>query len=160
MREAEDQQFAVAFIVLSSVGGSSIGPVVGAFIQKNLAWQCNFWIQLMFGGFVQLVHSFFVSETRSTVLLDHEAKRLRKAGQTNVYGPGELKEHRFETKEIQDLLVFLSCSLRCLRENQSIALCLSLLSGFSDGLIFCFMEAFTPNGISARLSLGWHSFRE
>lgn len=29
MWEEDDQQYAVAFIVLSSVGGSAIGPIVG-----------------------------------------------------------------------------------------------------------------------------------
>jgi len=33
--EADDQQYAVAYVVLSSVGGTSIGPFFGAFIQRH-----------------------------------------------------------------------------------------------------------------------------
>lgn len=46
MWEADDQQYAVAFIVLSSVGGSVVGPIVGAFVQRWLSWHWNFWVQV------------------------------------------------------------------------------------------------------------------
>jgi hypothetical protein len=50
---------------------------------------------------VQALHFFLVPETRATVLLDREAKRRRKTGEDpNVYGPNELKAHRFDTKEV------------------------------------------------------------
>lgn len=42
--EADHQQYGVAYIVLSSVAGISIGPVVGAFIQRHLSWRWNFWV--------------------------------------------------------------------------------------------------------------------
>jgi MFS family permease len=100
MWEADDQQYAVAFIVLSSVGGSVVGPIVGAFIQAYLPWYWNFWVQLIFGGAVQAVHFFLVPETRATIMLDKEAKRRRKAGETNIYGPNELKEHRLSMREV------------------------------------------------------------
>lgn len=137
----EDQQFAVAFVVLSSVGGTTIGPIFGGFIQQYLSWRWNFWIQLIFGGFTQLVHFFIVPETRTTIMLDREAKRRRETGEDpNIYGPNELKEKRFDLKE------FLWYSIRPFEMflREPIVLCLSLLSGFSDALIFTFLEGFNP----------------
>lgn len=139
MWDADDQQYAVAYIVLSSVAGSVIGPIVGAFVQAYLSWRWIFWVQLIFGAAVQIAH-FFVPETRTTVMLDREAKRRRKARKTNVYGPNELKERRFSTKEI--LRVWYRPFEMFVREP--IVLCLSLLSGFSDALIFTFIESFQP----------------
>ena len=46
MWEQHNQQYAVAFIVLSSVGGSAVGPIIGGFIQTYCNWHwnvsCNF----------------------------------------------------------------------------------------------------------------------
>lgn len=73
-------------------------------------------------------------------MLDKLAKKRRKAGETNVYGPNELKENRFAIKEI--LTIWIRPFEMFLREP--IVLCLSLLSGFSDALIFTFLESFKP----------------
>lgn len=140
MWDAKTQQFAVAFVVFSSVFGSVIGPLVGPFIQAHLSWQWICWTQLIFGGFVQILHFFLVPETRSAILLDREAKRRRNNGETNIYGPSELKENRFSKHEIlktwyRPFQMFLT---------EPIVLFCSLLSGFSDALIFTFLEAFTP----------------
>lgn len=48
MWHADNQQYAVAFVVFSSVGGSILGPVIGGFVQQYLAWQWNIWIQVSF----------------------------------------------------------------------------------------------------------------
>lgn len=83
---------------------------------------------------------FFMPESRSTILLDKEAKRRRKTGEDpNVYGPNELKKPRVSLKESGSI---------CLRPfymllREPIVFCLSLLSGFSDALIFTFLESFT-----------------
>jgi len=140
MWEPNEQEYAVAFLVLSSVGGSVVGAIAGAFVAeyKSLPW--IFWTQLIVGGCVQAIHLFLNPETRATVLLDREAKRRRKTGEdTTVYGPNELRP-RLTMKEIwtiwyRPFYMFFT---------EPIVLWLSLLSGFSDSLIFTFLESFHP----------------
>lgn len=140
MWNADDQQYAVAYIVLSSVGGSVIGPVVGGFVEKNLSWRWVFWVQLIFGGATQLIYFIFVPETRTTIMLDRETKRRRKAGETNIYGPNEMKDQRISFSEVLTIWYRPFEMFVC----EPIVLCLSLRSGFSDALIFTFLEAYTP----------------
>lgn len=100
MWEPDEQEYAVAFLVLSSVGGSVVGAVVGGFVEKHLETPWVFWILLIVGGTVQLVHFFANPETRSTILLDREAKRRRKTGEDpNIYGPNEIRGHSMSMKE-------------------------------------------------------------
>lgn len=138
--DVDMQQYAVAYVVLSSVGGTSIGPVVGGFIQQFSTYNWIFWVQLIFGGVVQIIHFFTVPESRATILMDREAKRRRKAGETNIYGPNELKENRLSLKEFGSYIIRpFEMFVR-----EPIVLSMSLLSGFSDALIFTFLEAFKP----------------
>ncbi|GIK02001.1 hypothetical protein Aspvir_006044 [Aspergillus viridinutans] len=136
--EAEDQGYAVAYVVLSSVGGSTVGPFFGGFIGQYLSWHWVFWVQLIFGGVTQVLHFFLVPETRATILIDREARRRRKTGD-EVYGPNEVKTPRLDAKDV--LRVWRRPFEMFLREP--IVLCLSLLSGFSDALIFIFTESFS-----------------
>lgn len=141
MWDANNQQYAVAYIVLSSVGGSVIGPVIGGFIEHNLSWHWCFWIQLIFGAATQLVHFIFVPETRTTIMLDREARKRRKENpEANVWGPNEIHTPRISMKEV--LTIWYRPFEMFVTEP--IVLCLSLLSGFSDALIFTFLEAYTP----------------
>ncbi|EEP78146.1 hypothetical protein UREG_02991 [Uncinocarpus reesii 1704] len=140
MWEADDQQFAVAFIVLSSVAGSVVGPIAGGFMEVHLHWRWNFWIQLILGSAVQFCHFLLVPETRATVLLDKEAQRLRKSGMTQIYGPGEIHGRGYSFNQLCDIWIRpFSMFVR-----EPIVLCLSLLSGFSDALIFTFLESYQP----------------
>lgn len=138
--EPDDQGFAVAYVVLSSVCGTTIGPVFGGMIQQWLPWKWNFLIQLLFGIVAQLAHLLFVQETRSTILIDREARRRRETGEDpNVYGPSEIKAKRLDLMEV--LLIWGRPFEMFIREP--IVLFLSLLSGFSDALIFTCIECFT-----------------
>lgn len=93
---------------------------------------------LIFGGVVQAIH-FFMPECRSTIIMDKEAKRMRESGEDlNVYGPNELKKPRVSLKEA--FKIWARPFEMFFREP--IVLCLSLLSGFSDALIFTFLESF------------------
>lgn len=138
MWEPEDQQYAVAFIVLSSVAGSAFAPIAGGPVAEWLNWHWNFWIQLIIGGTVQLIH-FWIPETRCSILVTREAKRRRKNGE-NVYSASEIENTKFSMKPV--LIVWLRPFLMFVREP--IVLWLSLLSGFSDALIFTFLQAYTP----------------
>ncbi|KAJ1334969.1 MFS transporter DHA1 family multidrug resistance protein [Microdochium nivale] len=139
--DSDNQHYAVAYIVFSSVGGSILGPIVGGFVEQFLEWRWTIWIQLIFGGAVQLLHLFTVPETRTTIMLDNIAKKRRKSGQDpNVYGPDEIVpfRERFNTKEL------MYTWLRPFRMflTEPIVLVLSLLSGFSDALIFMCIQSF------------------
>lgn len=98
--------------------------------------------QLILGGFVQAVQFFCNPETRSTTLLDREAKRRRKTGQDpNIYGPNEFRGgHKISFKEV--VTIFWRPFYMFFTEP--IVLWLSLLSGLSDALIFTFLESFKP----------------
>jgi predicted MFS family arabinose efflux permease len=39
MWQPDEQQYAVCFVVLSSVGGAVIGPIIGGFVQALLHWR-------------------------------------------------------------------------------------------------------------------------
>jgi len=141
MWESDNQQYAVAYVVFSSVGGSILGPIVGGFTEQYLDWRWCIWIQLIFGGAVQLLHFFTVPETRTTRMMNKIAQKRRKADPSaNVWGPDELVpfRDRFSAKEIlktwiRPFHMFLT---------EPIVLVLSLLSGFSDALIFMFIQSF------------------
>jgi MFS family permease len=95
MWEPDEQEYAVAFLVLSSVGGSVVGAIAGGFVEKYLSLSWVFWIQFLVGVAVQGIHLFCNPETRSTILLDREAKRRRKTGEDpNIYGPNEISDER------------------------------------------------------------------
>ncbi|KAK1991002.1 major facilitator superfamily transporter [Colletotrichum falcatum] len=138
--ESDNQQYAVAYVVFSSVGGSVLGPIVGGFTEAYLNWRWSIWVQLIFGVAVQALHFFTVPETRSTIMMNRIAKRRRKEGNPNIWGPDELVpfKDRFSVKEI------LSTWVRPFKMflTEPIVLVLSLLSGFSDALIFMFIQSF------------------
>ena len=86
------------------------------------------------------MHLFLVPETRSTIMMDNIAKRRRKQGE-DVYGPSEVLSFRekFSAKEI--LITWMRPFKMFVTEP--IVLVLSLLSGFSDALIFMFIQSFS-----------------
>lgn len=135
------QEYPLAFIVLSSVGGSIIGPIVGGFVETYLAWQWTIWIQLIFGVFVQLLHLKWVPETRSTVLLDRHAEYLRKIKvKCNAVGPTEHKTWRQYIMPREILPIWFRPFRMFVTEP--IVSVLSALSGFSDALIFMQIQSF------------------
>ncbi|KAI9813677.1 MAG: hypothetical protein M1827_003748 [Pycnora praestabilis] len=142
MWESDNQQYAVAFVVFSSVGGSIFGPVIGGFSEAYLDWRWSIWLQLIFGGAVQLLHICCVPETRTTIMMDKIAKKRRKSGQSpNLYGPNEITPFR-ERFSVKEILITWGRPFKMF-VTEPIVLVLSLLSGFSDALIFMFIQSFS-----------------
>ncbi|KAI1099499.1 MFS general substrate transporter [Jackrogersella minutella] len=134
-------QTATSFIVLSSVGGSIIGPIVGGFLEQNLSWKWCIGIQLIVGALVQLIHLLVVPETRVTIIMDNVAKEYRKSGSNrHIYGPNEISgRKRITTRELGQIW------MRPFRMflTEPIVLVFSLLSGFSDAIIFMMVQSFS-----------------
>lgn len=141
MFEPELQQFACAYIVLSSVAGSVVAPIAGGFIRTYLDWTWVFWIQLILGVVAQGAH-MFVPETCASVLLDKEAKRRRKADpNANIYGPNEVNGSYWQRLSFKEVGRLLWRPYKMLLTEPIVAF-LSLLSGFSDALIFTGLDSF------------------
>jgi MFS family permease len=142
----------VVYVLIETV----IGGICGGPIEQHLHWRWNFWIQLILGLIVQLVHLFFVPETRSTIMLNKRAKKIRKSdANANVQGPTE--NDRISGNQVLKLM-FRPYKMLV---TEPIVGFLSLLSGFSDALIFSFLESygyvfkdgwgFTPSQLSLAL---------
>jgi MFS family permease len=116
---------------------SVIGGIAGGSIEQYLSWRMNFWIQLALGCTVQAIHFFTVPETRSTIMLNKRAKKLRAADTAcTVRGPTE--DEKVSVKSILTMMGRPYKMLLC----EPIVAFLSLLSGFSDALIFSFLESY------------------
>ncbi|KAG9254806.1 MFS multidrug transporter [Emericellopsis atlantica] len=140
MWDADSQQYAVAYVVFSSVAGSIMGPIVGGFLETHFNWRWCIWAQIILGLAVQLAH-WFTPETRSTVIVNKIAKQRRKANPADdVWGPSEDKSlrDRFSWKQIRDVWMRGFIMLF----TDPIVACLSALSGFADALIFMCIHSF------------------
>lgn len=100
-----------------------------------------FWISLIFGGVAQLLH-LLTPETRSEVLLDRRAQHLRATGEDpNIYGPMEVKGTFWQRISFKEVVATIWLPFRFL-VTEPIVTFLSLLSGFSDALIFTGLDSF------------------
>ena len=141
MWEPNDQHYAISYVVFSSCAGSVIAPIFGGFIEQYLAWQWIFWISLIFGGVAQFIHAW-VPETRASVLLDRHAKKLRRENpDCNIWGPDEVRGTFWQRTSWREIVTLMWRPYRFLLTEPIVAF-LSLLSGFSDALIFTGLDSF------------------
>ncbi|KJX97199.1 MFS multidrug transporter like protein [Zymoseptoria brevis] len=137
-----DQQIPLAFIVFSSCAGSVVGAIGGGIIEAFLPWRYIFWVQLIFGAIVQLMHLFMVPETNPEALLDREAKRRREDGiQPDIYGPREVHGSLWQRMTFKKTCTLMWRPYRMLCTEPIVGF-LSLLSGFADALIFSGLSSF------------------
>ena len=95
--------------------------------------------QLIFGLSAQALQ-YFIPETRSSVILTKEAKRRRANGEM-VWSQAELDELPSNDKEYWNNVFRIWRRPFVMLATEPIVLFLSLISGFSDALIFTYLEA-------------------
>ncbi|CAD6890928.1 unnamed protein product [Tilletia controversa] len=138
MWEPEHQGPAVIAVVFASVFGAAIGPIPCNALAEFAGWRWTIWLQLILGVAAQGAHLFLVPETRSTILMGREIERREREG-LPVDGIEKPDRMEFTMKNI--FVIWYRPFEMLIREP--IVLCLSLLSGYSDALIFTALEAFT-----------------
>ncbi|TIC60652.1 MFS general substrate transporter [Wallemia mellicola] len=144
--KSNDHQWGLCFVSWTSLGGPVLGAIIGGFIEDySNTWRWTMWVQLIFGGALQVIHFFLVPETRTSTMLNSEAKRRRKAAtkegrECRIVGPTEKMSGG---PSLRNVLVIWSRPFEMFL-FEPIVLCCSLLSGFSDMLIFIFLESYGP----------------
>nr|POE47289.1 efflux pump atb [Quercus suber] len=136
----DEHHYALNFVVAASVGGSVVAPIFGGFIGQYLEWTWVFWIALILGAITQAIH-MCVPETRTDVLMDKEAQRMRRSGE-NVWGPNEIRGTVWQRLNFRHCLQLIWRPYKMLLTEPIVGF-LSLLSGFSDALIFTGLDSFS-----------------
>ncbi|KAF5362090.1 hypothetical protein D9756_002703 [Leucocoprinus leucothites] len=82
-----DRGLPMAFFSLISIFMLGVGPIMGGWIEMNprLEWKWIEWIQMTWAGVFIFVVAFWLPETRSTIVLENIAKRLRKETGNRMY---------------------------------------------------------------------------
>ncbi|KAF2271856.1 MFS general substrate transporter [Westerdykella ornata] len=140
MFHPKDQQPPVAWASLWSCLGAVVGGICGGPLQQYTNWRMIFYVQLAFGTFAQLLQLSVSRETRATCLLDREAIRRRQATGEEIYGRTEITSF-WERLEPKHMVKTFARPFTMLF-TEPIVLCLSLLSGFADALVFMFFESY------------------
>ncbi|TIB64886.1 hypothetical protein E3P77_02914 [Wallemia ichthyophaga] len=138
MFTAKDKQLALAIYACCPYLGPSIAPIVSGFIHDSgVGWRWVFWVVTIFCASCALAALVLLPETYEPVLLTREAKRRRKAGDSNCVAPKELT-----SKGLADTasLIFSKPFIMLAREPMLAAL--SFYSSFVYGVQYLLFEAF------------------
>ncbi|KXT07785.1 hypothetical protein AC579_4307 [Pseudocercospora musae] len=144
MYEPETQFQAVAFTCFGSVSGSVFAPIISGIAAMTLGGRWVAYMSVILAGLTILIHLFIVPETRAEVLLDRKAKQIRA---TDAEGPGKDIRGPWEANPLKSRLQPQAIWKMLYRPyvlliTEPIVLFNSLLSGFSDALIFSGLESF------------------
>ncbi|GAA5985835.1 hypothetical protein JCM5350_006909 [Sporobolomyces pararoseus] len=118
--------------------GPTVGPILSGFINQHTNWRITWYTLLGWGGLELCALVLLVPETFLPVVLKHKAKRLRKAGRTDVKAPIDLDQRstlsvlRVSCTQPFELLV---------REPMSLVLC--TWTALLLGILYMFFSAFS-----------------
>lgn len=86
---------------ICSLGGPSLGPLIGAVLSVKGGWRWTFWFMLIISGCSFGVMGFFLPETYAPTLMYRRAKRLRKlTGNDAIKSIDELGEKKLSKDKI------------------------------------------------------------
>ncbi|GAA6014861.1 hypothetical protein JCM11491_002140 [Sporobolomyces phaffii] len=118
--------------------GPVVGPVLSGFINQHTNWRVTWYTLLGWGGLELCALVLFVPETFLPAVLKKKAKRIRKAGRTDVRAPIEL-----DTRSIAAVLR-VSCTQPFeLLATEPMALALCTWTALLLGILYCFFSAFS-----------------
>jgi MFS family permease len=143
MFDPADQFQAVAFTCFGSVVGSVIAPIVSGTVATRYSGAACIWVSVGIGFFTQAVH-LSLPETRPEEVLDAAARHLRRASPekyAHVRGPREVRGGLRARLSVAHVARLMFRPYKLLA-TEPIVLFLSLLSGFSDSLIFSGLDSF------------------
>ncbi|PYH40798.1 MFS multidrug transporter [Aspergillus saccharolyticus JOP 1030-1] len=125
----------VGLWILAYLGGSSIGPVLGASILQFLSWRWISYMQLIWHGLLFPVAMVTMRESRDLVILKQRAKKLRAKG-INAY-----TRHEILAEPILDVLkTSIQRPLKMLVTEYVVFFCM-LWSSFTVGTLYLFTQS-------------------
>lgn len=128
----------VSLYILGYMGGSSMGPVMGAAIYQSLSWRWISYMQLIYFGALFPIYYFLFHETRSDAILASRARALRKNGKGDYAGQaaGSPSHHL----SLQHLIVS-STRPVVLFCTEPVLFVSTLWSAFTVGTLFLFTQS-------------------
>ncbi|RAK72301.1 putative MFS multidrug transporter [Aspergillus fijiensis CBS 313.89] len=125
----------VSLWIVAYLGGSSIGPVLGASILQFLSWRWISYMQLIWHGILFPVAVVTMRESRDLVILKQRAKRLRAKG-VNAY-----TRHEILSKPLLEVLATsIRRPLKMLVTEYVVFFCM-LWSSFTVGTLYLFTQS-------------------
>lgn len=132
-----DRGLPMAWFSIAAIFSLGLSPVMAGWVEMNpkLEWKWIQWIQMIFAVVFAFLVMFFLTETRSTIVLQKIVKDMRKKTGDNRY------RARVEKPKI-GRLIWISCTrpLRLL-VTEPVVTSFSLWIGFCWGVLFCLVES-------------------
>ncbi|KDR67702.1 hypothetical protein GALMADRAFT_231873 [Galerina marginata CBS 339.88] len=129
----------MSLYTLSAFSANGIGALTGGWVELNqgLEWRWIQWISLIIGGVYFIIMIIMTDETRSSVILDKQARNLRKTTGDARYH-SVLSENRSNIRE----MLYISCTRPIsLLFREPIVFAVSAWIGFAWGVYYCMIES-------------------
>ncbi|KAI0027159.1 drug transporter [Vararia minispora EC-137] len=136
-RQHDSRGFPMALLTFAALGGTGFGPVGAGWIEVDprFGWRWIRWFQAIAIG-VMVFLLILMPETRSSVILTHRAKKMRK----------ETGDERYRSKaELEQPPILELIRISCIRPlSLSFADNLDIWLGFGWGIFYCLIDALAP----------------